>query len=252
MKNRWIVILMVLVVLCLGGCQKNNGAESLTPTPEIAETNTPIPTSEPTAIATPTPIPALEEEAEDSTGITLTTYQWLENGYCPEVIFYPELTEQGFAMRIVVKEENPKRDMTEHFGPIYKDSCVEWFVNFTPEAGDAYMNFEVNANGAMLAEFHGSKRNTRSLTEEEVEQLNIQTKVEETQWSVEYLVPFSLIETYFEGFEAKEELEILTNFYKCGDGTEFPHYGVWNPIDSKKPDFHRPEFFGKLVLRMEE
>lgn len=251
MKNKWIVTLIMLLVLSLGGCQKNNGAESLTPMPEMVATNTPIPTPELTATSTPTPVEKQEETGEHQ-GITLTTYQWEENGYCPEVIFYPMLTKQGFAMRIVVKEENPKRDLTEHFGPIYKDSCVEWFVNFTPEAGDAYMNFEVNANGAMLAEFHENKRNTKSLTAEEVEQLNIQTKVEETQWSVEYLVPFSLIETYFAGFEAKEEMEISTNFYKCGDGTKFPHYGVWNPIDSAKPDFHRPEFFGSLVLSMEK
>jgi hypothetical protein len=38
------------------------------------------------------------------------------------------------------------------------------------------------------------------------------------------------------------------NFQKCGDKTKFPHYGSWNRIDTPEPDFHRPEYFGDLIL----
>ncbi|MCK7480493.1 MAG: carbohydrate-binding family 9-like protein [Candidatus Moduliflexus flocculans] len=38
------------------------------------------------------------------------------------------------------------------------------------------------------------------------------------------------------------------NFYKCGDETEFPHYGAWSPVETPAPDFHRPEFFGEIVF----
>ena len=34
------------------------------------------------------------------------------------------------------------------------------------------------------------------------------------------------------------------NFYKCGDKTLKPHFLSWSPIQSEKPDFHRPEDFG--------
>lgn len=182
--------------------------------------------------------------------ITLT-YPWDENGYCPEVTFYPKMTEQGFYMKIIAKEQNPKRDMTEHFQYVHKDSCVEWFANFSPKTSNRYFNFEVNANGVMNVSFRENRKNFVKLTVEDVEQFHIQAKVDETQWSVEYLIPFSLMEKYYEGFERKKEMEILTNFYKCGDGMEFPHYGVWNPIDLPKPDFHQPEYFGKLTFRME-
>ena len=37
------------------------------------------------------------------------------------------------------------------------------------------------------------------------------------------------------------------NFYKCGDETEFPHYGMWSEAVSDTPDFHRPECFGRLI-----
>ena len=42
---------------------------------------------------------------------------------------------------------------------------------------------------------------------------------------------------------------IRANFYKCGDKTAHPHYLSWSPIDTPKPDFHRPEFFGELILK---
>jgi hypothetical protein len=38
------------------------------------------------------------------------------------------------------------------------------------------------------------------------------------------------------------------NFYKCGDETAVAHYGMWNYVGTETPDFHRPEFFGTLVI----
>ena len=45
-----------------------------------------------------------------------------------------------------------------------------------------------------------------------------------------------------------ESIRFFTgNFYKCGDETEFPHYGMWSEAVSDTPDFHRPECFGRLI-----
>ena len=41
---------------------------------------------------------------------------------------------------------------------------------------------------------------------------------------------------------------IKGNFYKCGDKTEIPHFGMWSPIDSEKPNFHQPQFFGEMEI----
>ncbi len=38
------------------------------------------------------------------------------------------------------------------------------------------------------------------------------------------------------------------NLNKCASATSAPHYLSWNPIDTPTPDFHRPEFFGKIIL----
>ena len=175
-------------------------------------------------------------------------YPWDKSGYCPEVEFYPQMTETGFPMKIDIKESNPKRIMTEHFQPVHLDSCVEWFVNFSPKTSEYYFNFEVNANGVMNVAFRKNRQEYRTMTLEDIESLHIKTKIEETYWTVEYEVPFSLIEKYYDGFERKNEVKVLTNFYKCGDETVYPHYGVWKKIDIPEPDFHRPEFFGEVVF----
>lgn len=183
----------------------------------------------------------------ENTKITLT-YPWKKDGYCPEVAFYPELTETGFRMHIDVQESNPKRVMTEHFQPVHLDSCVEWFVNFAPEINEYYFNFEVNANGIMNVAFRKDRYEYREMTVEDVELLKIKTKIEPEQWSVDYEVPFALVEKYIPDFKKTEEAVIRTNFYKCGDETKAAHYGVWKEIDVPEPDFHRPEYFGELVL----
>jgi len=66
-------------------------------------------------------------------------------------------------------------------------------------------------------------------------------------WTVRYRVPLMLFKIYY-GDTVKPRLEGRANFYKCGDETEFPHYGAWSPPRTEAPDFHRPEFFGTIIF----
>ncbi|WP_414481477.1 carbohydrate-binding family 9-like protein [Caldicoprobacter sp.] len=56
------------------------------------------------------------------------------------------------------------------------------------------------------------------------------------------------MEKYYGGQDFRCGKRIKANFYKCGDKTKYPHWGCWNRIDTPHPDFHRPEFFGDLIL----
>ncbi len=175
-------------------------------------------------------------------------YPWDKNGYCPYAEFVPELNKEGVKMHIEVQEENPRREKTEHFEPVHLDSCVEWFVNFAPDRTNRYFNFEVNANGKMNVAFRKDRYDTIPMTKEDVELLGIAVKIEAKKWTVDYTVPFSLIRKYIPEFQENGPLHLKTNFYKCGDETEFPHYGVWKIVKTDEPDFHRPEYFGNLTL----
>lgn len=176
------------------------------------------------------------------------TYPWDKNGYKPNVVFELGMNEIGFVMHITVPESDPRREQTEHLHFVHEDSCVEWFVNFMPEKCDKYFNFEVNANGIMNVAFRRDRYDKQLLTLEDIAALDIQTAIHAEHWEVTYTVPFTLIQKYIPEYQFEEGMKISTNFYKCGDFTEFPHYGIWNLQPLEKSDFHRPEYFGEVVL----
>ena len=60
-----------------------------------------------------------------------------------------------------------------------------------------------------------------------------------------------LIQKYIPEYQYSDGMKIRTNFYKCGDNTELPHYGIWNPIPLEEPDFHQPDYLGEVVLDYE-
>ena len=38
------------------------------------------------------------------------------------------------------------------------------------------------------------------------------------------------------------------DMYRCADGTSNPLYNCWSPIGTATPDYHRPEYFGRLIF----
>lgn len=189
-------------------------------------------------------------EGETMSGYQFTlTYPWDTNRYKPYVEYTLDLDEVGFLMKIQVQEKDPKRTRTAHQQEVHKDSCVEWFVNFMPETCDRYFNFEVNANGKMQVAFRKDRYEKTLLTEEDIEELDIKAEVGEESWKVCYHVPFSLIRRYIPDYQFVPGMKIRTNFYKCGDETDFPHYGIWKESPLEKPDFHRPEYFGEIIIK---
>ena len=176
------------------------------------------------------------------------TYPWDENGYKPEVDFTLGVNDKGFTMHIVTKESNPRREETRQLNYVHFDSCVEWFVNFMPEKCDRYFNFEMNANGVVYVAFRKDRYDFKLLDLEDVEALGIKAVINDDSWELFYTVPFTMIEKYIPGYEFKEGMTIRANFYKCGEKTEFSHFGLWKETHTEKPDFHRPECFGEIVL----
>ncbi|MEI8086167.1 MAG: carbohydrate-binding family 9-like protein [Paludibacter sp.] len=136
--------------------------------------------------------------------------------------------------------------------PVHEDSCVEFFCKL-PD-GEEYMNFEFNCIGTCQA----GKRKGRH---EDVAHYSLADlkKIERYpsigrrafkelegmfEWEITVKIPFSLL-----GIDPNHLPEkLLGNFYKCADGTDSPHFVSWSPIESEKPDFHRPEFFGELYF----
>ena len=144
--------------------------------------------------------------------------------------------------------------------PVYRDSCVEFFVQ--PVAGAGYLNVEMNCGGSLLCTWVRDPRRVETGLADcvplDVEELALIRRVaslpkrvdpeirEKTTWTLGFFLPMALFQTVVP--EMKEGSwkgqEWLGNFYKCADETSHPHWISWRPIPEL--NFHRPDCFGSL------
>ena len=175
----------------------------------------------------------------------INNYKWTE-GHTPKAfaqLIY--VNGEGFALHIEAEEQNPTAVYSNYNDPVYKDSCLEFFVNFNN--GDKYMNFEMNSNGAFLAAIRTDRKNKTPI-HELVELPAVKAVKTESSWGLDVFFSNEFIGMLFGKDNFKSGDSFKGNFYKCGDETPIPHFGMWSPVDNATPDFHRPEFFGTFII----
>ncbi len=145
--------------------------------------------------------------------------------------------------------------------PVFKDSCVELFLQ--PHGQGGYFNFEFNALGAMLLywiedpvrEGSGFRRYT-ILPAAHCQQVEITpslTKPVDAEnprplaWSLGFRIPISLLEIYAGKLAPLSGQHWRGNAYKCGDETSHPHWVSWAPVGGEL-DFHQPDYFGDFLF----
>lgn len=173
--------------------------------------------------------------------------------YKPVAVFDIAASATHLVVRFFVRGYGLKALFAEDQEPVWQDSCVEVFI--ADRDGSGYRNFEMNCIGTLLSAHQlGRGIETVRLEPEKAAQVIRHTTLEHRtfaekegihEWSAAMAIPFTLL-GYAEG-ERPERLR--ANFYKCADGSARPHYISWAPIETPKPDFHRPEFFGELLLK---
>ncbi len=180
---------------------------------------------------------------------TIDTYRWLP-GYTPAATAQLVYIEGvGFILRMACAEAEPRAVYTAYNDPVYTDSCLEFFADWL---GDGrYINMEMNARGALLScvgTGRADRTPIRDLTGGHVFPVTGERTAD--GWSVTSLIPCSLLQSIL-GVEALDFPTGYTfrgNFYKCGDETAIPHFGMWHPVCADQPDFHRPADFGEMYL----
>ena len=187
------------------------------------------------------------EKAEQ---LDLSNHLWAEEYPCFHAcrIKLCAVKNKGLFVRFFSEEPQPRAVYTKRDEPIYKDSCMELFVQ--PVADDnRYLNFEINPNAAYLSEI-GTCRADRVLLSA-ASDVACKTDVLRVAsgWGVELFIPDELVSDCFGlpySFASQKQLKL--NAYKCGDETPYPHYSSLFVVPTPKPDYHRPEFFGTVKL----
>jgi hypothetical protein len=185
--------------------------------------------------------------------LKIENYLWMNNNYQPKVEVKLCYSEDSIFIFFKVFEKEITANFTQINDFVYKESCVEFFINLFPNETNSYFNFEVNAIGTIYVAF-GNSKTRKELTIEEINRIKIQSsqkepfvgKLKSDYWEVKLQIPFNIMEKYYnKKFERKYA---KANFYKCGDETKFPHFGCWNKVISDKPNFHLPEYFGDIYF----
>jgi len=183
----------------------------------------------------------------------LDIINWKEFSYKPEAGFKMAFTDREILLKYYIREHCTKAEMTEPNQPVWEDSCVEFFVS--PADDGIYYNLEMNPVGTcLLGTGTGRSERTRAdsaiirkiRTKSSLGTAPFSEKKIDGMWSLTVAIPLDVL--YLHNIGNLHGMEFRANFYKCGDRLSMPHYLSWNRIMTAKPDFHKPDFFGKIMF----
>ncbi|MEO5948742.1 MAG: carbohydrate-binding family 9-like protein [Chitinophagaceae bacterium] len=174
---------------------------------------------------------------------------WPEFSDKPKVVFTIAHNQSNIFLKYYVEEKNIRAENKIANSPVHEDSCVEFFISFNEDI--SYYNIEFNCIGTGLIAYGPSKYNRQLLESDMVNNLKkksviVSENANATNWELTLVIPLStFVHTSFQNLE---DITCRANFYKCGDLLPEPHFISWSNIISSHPNFHLPQFFGKLVF----
>jgi hypothetical protein len=155
-----------------------------------------------------------------------------------------------------VQDRHVRIQNTKFNGPVSTDACVEFFFSPDSDWPLRYFNVEINAGGTGLMAYHKDGKRT-NVKEEDFNVVEIahtlpkkleQEISEPVTWFLEFKMPISLLAKYGNFTQPKRGVLWKANFYKTSSRSTNPHYITWNFIQNPVPQFHLPQYFGKLMF----
>lgn len=176
----------------------------------------------------------------------------------PRTRFKMQYDDEALYVIFRVEDRWVRAVAQRHQDPVCTDSCVEFFFSPHHDPALGYYNLETNCGGVMLFHFQRSRHVGRVVVDaRDLERIDVAHSLprrvepeiaEPTTWTVEYRLPFDAFARYCpEPFAPPTSGDVWKgNCYKIADDTSHPHWLTWAPVAWPEPDFHRPEFFGRL------
>jgi hypothetical protein len=190
--------------------------------------------------------------------LTLEYYMGEEPAHQPKVQAKAAYDDHSLYLIWKVEDRYVLAKRTQHQQDVYRDSCVEFF--FTP-GGDpeerGYFNLETSCTGVKLLGVHVAGGKDEKVTAKDFASVVTASSLKgpidpelakPTTWTLEYKIPFSLLERFGKLERPKPGVTWRGNFYKCADDASHPHWLTWSPVTHAKPSFHLPKFFGVLLF----
>ncbi len=197
-----------------------------------------------------TAMPLLKDAMDNLPRQTIGEVSWPEYGYRPEVSFSIAHDNRHIFIKYYVQEQYVRAACRQSNEPVYEDSCVEFFIAWDNKG---YYNIEFNCLGTCLMGYGADRHNRQLLDARLIASIQRFSQIgysytnnadEQGNWYLLVQIPLDIFAHH--QFSTLSGKEAMVNFYKCGDLLPKPHFLSWKKITSPTPDFHRPEYFGKI------
>lgn len=203
----------------------------------------------------------LDEPAwQKATPVGAFVFQWYESGE-------KELTEAKIVwddtriyFSFACEDKHIWAEHYEHNSAVFRDDCCEAFICPSPSERERldYINYEINCIGSWLAGYHAKSRgDDRRWTDcrgIEIGRFINGTcgndEDEDNGWVLEFSIPFEHFREFGASFPPKDGQIMYIGLHRLGGKTNF-QYSQWAPSQTEKPNFHRPQDFGKVTLSAE-
>jgi hypothetical protein len=182
------------------------------------------------------------------------------SGFSPLVKVKLLYSDEGISGIFYVEDKFVRCMRTEHMQSVWNDSCVEFFVK--PFRDEGYFNFEFNCIGVLYASYILNCERTgngfkdfKLFKKKDCNKIKVISSLngpiepeykDPLIWTLQFFIPFSLIEQFTGKQDSGNKGEWSCNFYKCADESSHPHWISWSPV--RELNFHAPESFGKLLF----
>ena len=190
--------------------------------------------------------------------LTLAEAPWrAQYPYMPEVHLRIAHNNQELLLAWHVREDCIRAEATADGGPVWEDSCVEFFLQPSSQSDrpSPYYNIECNCAGRLLVGY-GENRHNREMAPADImaaisRHSSLGSGIRpltdgDCAWELSMAIP---IATFFhDDLSSLSGRHARANFYKCGDRLTKPHFLTYFPIGLPRPDFHCPDFFGDIVF----
>lgn len=147
-------------------------------------------------------------------------------------------------------------EQTERDSPVYRDDCVEVFT--APNAAQPfnYFNIEMNVRGVFLDRHHPHGPGKAEIPNWNAKGVKIAATVDGTlnddadtdrSWVLEASIPFANFESVAQHAPPKAGDVWYLNLNRLGGKTN-PQYSQWSPGRTERPQFHAPQYFGRVIF----
>ncbi|GAA4313267.1 carbohydrate-binding family 9-like protein [Mucilaginibacter gynuensis] len=173
---------------------------------------------------------------------------WAADEAAVQASFSLAYNDDYLFLKYYVTEQSISAKYNKLNDPVYKDSCVEFFIAFDNDT--RYYNLEFNCAGNCLAQYGEGKTDRVFISGAILKSINHQAQLKTNafsglvDWQLTLCIPKSVF-CFHPGLQLSQT-KARVNVYKCGDDLPVPHYLCWNNIEATQPNFHLSGFFKEI------